>query len=416
MGRPPAEPLANALPNQPVAAGANDSLYDSRPLAALAALAAVGAAAFCFITGENLVVGLLPQMSSSLHSSLSATGLLVTFYAVVVVLASAPLTHLTRRVPRRWLLAGMLATFVLGNLAVALAPTYGWVLAARIVLALSQALYWSIAAVTAAGLFSPQARGRAVAGVFAGSGLGSVLGVPLGTWLGQQAGWRVAFVALAVAGFVCMGAVALLLPTSKPSDSNAAAGSAPDARRYRVIVAATILAIAGFFTAFTYISPFLTKISGFARHDVAPVLLLTGVASTIGVAAVGLAYRRRPRAATIAPVAVLAASIFGLYMFATDGLVAIGFIALDSLALAGLAIAMQTGVLVVAPRGTDIASAWFSASFNVGIASGPVIGAITLSTLGLRSTPLVGAVLVSAAVAVLVLGSRSRRDPALQRD
>jgi predicted MFS family arabinose efflux permease len=390
-----------------------DSLFARRPLATLAAAAAVGAAAFCFITGENLVVGLLPQMSSSLHSSLSATGLLVTFYAVVVVLTSAPLTYLTRRVPRRWLLSGLLLTFAVGNVAVALAPSYAWVLAARIVLALSQAVYWSIAAVTAAGLFSPEARGRAVASVFAGSSLGTVLGVPAGTWLGQQAGWRASFVVLAVLGVVCMVAVALLLPTSRPSDSHAAAGSDPDPRRYRAIVVTTILAVAGYFAVFTYVAPFLTKVSGFSRHDVAPVLLLTGAVSTIGVAAVGGFYRSHTRAATIAPVALLAASILGLYLFATDGSVAIAFLALDSLALGGLAIAMQTGVLVVAPRSTDIASAWFSASFNVGIAGGPVIGALTLSTLGLRSTPLIGALLVAAALAVVLSGTTARRHPAL---
>jgi predicted MFS family arabinose efflux permease len=175
------------------------------------------------------------------------------------------------------------------------------------------------------------------------------------------------------------------------------------------MVAATILAVTGFFAAFTYVSPFLTKVAGFARHDVAPVLVLTGLASLFGVLGVGMLYRRRPRAATVAPVALLAASAFAVYVFATDGAVAVVFIALDSLALGGIALAMQTGVLVVAPRGTDIASAWFSASFNVGIASGPVVGALTLSTLGLRSTPLVAALLVTAAVAVLLAGSRSPR-------
>jgi hypothetical protein len=71
-----------------------------RPVATVAALAALGGAAFCFVTGENLPVGLLPQLSAGLHVSLSAVGLLVTIYALVVVAVSAPLTHLTRGIAR----------------------------------------------------------------------------------------------------------------------------------------------------------------------------------------------------------------------------------------------------------------------------------------------------------------------------
>ena len=53
-------------------------LWQKRPLAAVGAIGAIGLSAFCFVTGENLPVGLLPVISASLHSSLSATGLLVT--------------------------------------------------------------------------------------------------------------------------------------------------------------------------------------------------------------------------------------------------------------------------------------------------------------------------------------------------
>ena len=121
-------------------------------LQAAGALIALGAGAACFVTGESLPVGLLPQLSASLHASLSATGLLVTLYAAVVFIVSAPLTHLTRDLPRRVLLSGVLAIFVIGTLASAGASGYGWLLGARIVTAVAQAVFWSVAPVTAAGL------------------------------------------------------------------------------------------------------------------------------------------------------------------------------------------------------------------------------------------------------------------------
>jgi len=102
----------------------------------------------------------------------------VTIYAVVVVAVSAPLTHLSGRFPRRQVMSGLLAIFVLGTLAASAAPSYGWLIAARVVIALAQALFWSIVAVVAVGLFPPRFRGRAVAGTFAGSSIALILGFP----------------------------------------------------------------------------------------------------------------------------------------------------------------------------------------------------------------------------------------------
>lgn len=364
-----------------------------------AALAALAAAAACFITCENLPVGLLPQISASLHSSLRATALLVTGYAIVVVLVSAPLTHLTRKVPRRTLLTGLLVTLALGSLASAAASAYGQMLAARVVTALAQALFWAVGPVTAATILRPEARGRAVGSVFAGSAIGIVLGVPACTWLGQRAGWSVPFDVLGGVGLLAAAASWAVLPATRPVDGHAAAGSAPDARRFRVIVLTTALVVSAFYASFTYISPFLTRVSGVAHGDVALVLLAGGLASTAGLMLGTALYGRRPVVAVIAPVVLVAIALTGLWVFGRAAVPAAAFQALDGLGLGGLTVAAQTGVLVYAPGSADIATAWFSASFNIGIAAGPLIGALALAVAGLRSTALAGALLASVAVA-----------------
>jgi DHA1 family inner membrane transport protein len=395
-------------------AGADDSSLASRhPVAALAALAALGGAAFCFVTGENLPVGLLPQLSAGLRVSLSAVGLLVTIYALVVVAVSAPLTHLTRGIPRRPLLSGLLATFVLATLAASAAPSYGWLIAARVVIALAQALFWSIVAVVAVGLFPPRARGRAVAGVFAGSSIALILGVPAGTWIGQLAGWRLAFVGLSGLGLIDLAALAVLLPSMRAGEGHAAAGTHPDARRYLLTVLTTALCVSGSFTAYTYVTAFLTRVSGLPLRAVAPVLLLTGIADAAGIVVTGLLLDRWPTMARVGPVAVLATGLLALFAFGTSGAATIVLEACAGIGLSGVAIALQSHVLVVAPRRTDIASAWYSASFNVGIATGPLVGGLVLSTLGLRFTPLVGSALVLLGLVAVVVESRTgRRAPA----
>jgi DHA1 family inner membrane transport protein len=395
-------------------AGADDDALASRhPVAAVSALGALGGAAFCFVTGENLPVGLLPQLSAGLRVSLSAVGLLVTIYALVVVAVSAPFTHLTRDIPRRPLLSGLLATFVLGTLAASAAPSYGWLIAARVVIALAQALFWSIVAVVAVGLFPLRARGKAVAGVFAGSSIALILGVPAGTWIGQLAGWRLAFVGLSGLGLLDLAALAVFLPSMRSGEGHAAAGTHPDARRYLLTVLTTILCVSGSFTAYTYVTAFLTRVSGLPLRAVASILLLTGIADAAGIVVTGFLLDRRPTLARVGPVAVLTAALFALFAFGTSGAATIVLQACAGTGLSGVAIALQSHVLVVAPRRTDIASAWYSASFNVGIAGGPVIGGLVLSTLGLRCTPLVGGMLALLGLAAVIVESRTgRRSPA----
>jgi DHA1 family inner membrane transport protein len=387
----------------------DDALFSRHPVAALAALAALGGAAFCFVTGENLPVGLLPQISAGLRVSLSAVGLLVTIYAVVVVAVSAPLTHLTGRIPRRPVMSGLLATFVLGTLAASAAPSYGWVVGARVLIALAQALFWSIAAVVAVGLFPPRLRGRAVAGVFAGSSIALILGIPAGTLIGQLAGWRLAFVGLSGLGLIDLAALAVLLPSMRSGEGHAAVGTHPDALRYRLTVLTTILCVGGSFTAFTYVTAFLTRVSGLPLRAVAPVLLLTGIADAAGILVTGLLIDRHPALARVGPAAVLAAALLALFAFGTSGAATIVIETFAGIGMSGVAIALQSHVLVVAPRRTDIASAWYSASFNVGIAGGPLIGGLVLSTLGLRFTPLIGAGIAVLGLAAVVVESRLPR-------
>ncbi len=176
----------------------------------MAALAALSAAAFAYVTTETLPVGLLQPISHGLHSSLVATGRLVTVYAAINVALSAPLAHLTKGLPRKATMCVLMAVLVLTSLAAAAAPGYGWLMAVRVVTALGQALFWSLVIPTAASLFPAEMTGRAVGWILGGGSLAVVLGVPAGTWLGQLAGWRAAFLGVAVLAAVVSAPIALV--------------------------------------------------------------------------------------------------------------------------------------------------------------------------------------------------------------
>ena len=387
-----------------VAAGV---LHHRSPLAATAALAALAASAFAYVTTESLPVGLLQPISTSLHSSLVATGRLVTVYAAINVTLSAPLAHLTRGLPRKATICALMAALVLTSLAAAAVPGYGWLMAVRVVTALAQAVFWSLVIPTAASLFPPAMSGRAVGWVLGGASLAVVLGVPAGTWLGQLAGWRFAFVGVAVLGAVLFVPIAMALPAYHPAETHAGTGSAPDRRRYRLAMATTALAVGGFFCMYTYVSPFLTQVAGLALHEVAGVLLITGSATVGGVAAGSALSKRFPAVAPFVPVAVMVPALLLLWAAGRMAPAAIVFLATACVALGAYDVSNQNRVLEVAPASTDIASAWASAAFNAGIAGGSLAGGLVLHDYGPRPTALLGGLV--AMFALVAAGAATRR-------
>jgi MFS transporter, DHA1 family, inner membrane transport protein len=378
---------------------------------AIGTLAALSVSTFTYVTTETLPIGLLLLIAADLDASPSAVGRLVTAYGLVVVLVSVPLTVLTRKVPRRYLLSALLAVFVLATLLSLLAESYWILLATRVAIALTQALFWSVATPTAAGLFPPQVRGRVLAVLFAGPAVASVFGVPAGTWLGQLAGWRAPFLVLSAVGLVALIVIAVLLPTAPPEQSHAARGARPDARRYWLLVVTTMLAVAGAFTSYTYVSPFLLQVTGFSAAAIGPLLMLRGVVGIAGIGLAGSLSDRRPWLAVVLPVALQALALLGLYAAGQQPVFTAALLGLSGVAMAGLVGALSTRVLEVAPGDSSVASAGMSTAFNVGITAGALLGSVLLPAYGVRSTALVGGLLSVAALAAVLAEPLVARRP-----
>lgn len=373
---------------------------------AVVVLVALSVSAFTYVTTETLPIGLLLLISADLDVSQSAVGMLVTGYGLVVVVTSVPLTYVTRQVPRRVLLPGLLAVFLGFTVVSVVSSSYWLLLAARMVIALSQALFWSVAVPTAAGLFSPRMTGRAISVVFAGSSLAAVVGVPVGTWLGEQFGWRAAFLVLSGFGVLALVIIAVFLPSGPPGETHSARGSAPDVRRYWLLLVVIVLTVMGSFTAFTYVTPFLTEVAAFSAAAIGPLLLLRGVAGVVGVGIGGLQVDRGPWGATVTAVALQAVALLGAYVLGESQVMAAVLVALAGMAFSAFASVVGSRVLQVAPGSADIASAGSSTAFNIGITAGALLGGVLLPTFGARGTALAGGVLSLAALAVVLVEPR----------
>ncbi|MEU7849567.1 MFS transporter [Micromonospora parva] len=377
---------------------------------AVYALAALSAATFCYVTTEVLPIGLLTLIAPDLGRTRSETGLLVTGYAVVVMIVALPLTRVTRRVPRRPLLAGALGVFAAATAVSALATSYEVLLAARLVSAITNGVFWAVVFPVAISMFPENIRGRIVARLSIGNALGPVLGVPLGTWLGGQAGWRTAFVAMAALGFVTCIAVALLLPRSvAPQQSASDVGPMPDRQRFVVLLVATILAVTGAMGAFTYMTVFLLDVSGFAAASLGLLLFVQGSFGVAGTWAVGRVLDRFPLGVVLGLLGLITAAMLGLYGVGSSKILTIPLLAVAGMSFSSLIAGIQHRIMQVAPSTTDMASASLSVAFNFGLAAGSFIGAGLLATAGVRVIPLFGGLLTAAAFALLAFHEMSRK-------
>jgi predicted MFS family arabinose efflux permease len=350
-------------------------------------------AAFTFNTAENLPIGLLELISESLRVSVSAVGLLVTGYGVAVAVASLPLAHVMRAVPRRRVLTGLLAALALASLVAALATSYWLLFSARLPTALAQALFWAVMGPVAVGLFAPEVRGRVVGALSVAGSLALVLGVPAGTWLGRQNGWPVPIAMLAALGLASLVTIAVLLPTLRPEEEPAAYGTSPDARRFGTVLAAGTLSATGAFAGYTYIAKFLGDVSDFSPSTVTALFVAFGVACLVGVSITGTLLDRFPHCALTTAVSTQAVGMLGLRVAGTDPVAAVVFLMLMGGALGPVFMTTQNAMLHCAPGRTDIALAANSGSYNAGIAAGAALGGLILPLADVRGAFLAGGLL-----------------------
>jgi DHA1 family inner membrane transport protein len=234
-------------------------------------LLALALSAFAIGTTEFVIMGLLPQVAGNLHVSIPSAGWLVSGYALGVFIGALALL----------LLMGI---FIVGNLLCAVAPSYWFLMLARIVTALCHGAFFGIGAVEAAGLVPAHRRARAVALMFTGLTLANVLGVPLGTAFGQALGWRATFWAVAAIGVAAFGGLYALLPKDKPGAHAPAMLRELAALRGPVWMALliTVISSSAMFAYFTYIAPILNDMTGISPRGVTYTLFLVGLGMTFG--------------------------------------------------------------------------------------------------------------------------------------
>src|SRR5690606_27946873 len=164
--------------------------FSEQKMKSSAALFALATGAFAIGTTEFSPMGLLPVIADGVQVSIPTAGMLVSAYAVGVMVGAPIMTLLLSRFGKRSALMFLMLIFTVGNLLSATAPGYTTLLLSRLVTSLNHGAFFGIGAVVAASVVPREKQASAIAAMFMGLTLANIGGVPAATWIGQQVGWR----------------------------------------------------------------------------------------------------------------------------------------------------------------------------------------------------------------------------------
>ncbi|MFF4754929.1 MFS transporter [Streptomyces sp. NPDC002514] len=364
------------------------------------ALLALAVGAFGIGTTEFVIMGLLPEIAADYGVSIPTAGLLVTGYALGVVIGAPLLTVLGTKVSRKRMLMLLMALFVLGNVVSALAPNFGLMLTGRVVASLAHGSFFGIGSVVAADLVALDKKAGAIATMFTGLTIANIVGVPLGTYIGQATGWRTTFVVVAALGVVGLLGVAKLVPATPRPEGAHLRRELTAFRNPQVLLAMamTVLGFGGVFAAITYIAPMMTRVAGYSDGAVTWLLVLFGVGMFLG-NLLGGRYADRALMPMLYVTLGGLAVVLALFTFTAHSkiLAAITVLLVGALGFATVP-PLQKRVLDQAHGAPTLASAVNIGAFNLGNALSAWLGGIVIAAgFGYTSPNWVGAVLAAAA-------------------
>ncbi|MDE1173990.1 MAG: MFS transporter [Parvibaculaceae bacterium] len=373
-------------------------------------LLALSVCAFGIGTTEFVPMGLLPLIATDLGVSIPKAGLLVSGYAMGVLIGAPLLTLTTGAIPRKALLIGLMGLFILGNLMTALATSYDMLLAARVLTSMCHGTFFGVGSVVAASLVPPQKRAGAISAMFTGLTLANFIGVPLGTWFGHEMGWRATFWVVTGLGLVAAAGLQLTLPhLPAPEDVDMRRETAVLARPAVLLaLLTTVLSSGAMFTVFTYIAPILTQVTGVSPAFITGALVIYGIGLTVG-NSLGGHFADRSLHGTL--IVVLGSLTLLLVLFAFTmswPLPALATIFAWGVATFAVVSPLQIRVMLAAHDAPNLASSMNIGAFNLGNAIGAALGGAVIADGHSYQTVSIAAALLALSSLVLVLASVRR--------
>ncbi|TYL47880.1 MFS transporter [Marinomonas sp. IMCC 4694] len=342
---------------------------------------AIALGTFGLGTTEFMPMGLLPVIAEGVDASIPAAGLLISAYAIGVMIGAPFITLYLSKYSQKTALLALMVIFIVGNVLSALAINYETFLLSRVVTSLSHGAFFGIGAMVAMNLAPLHKKGSAVASIFLGLTIANIVGVPITTWLGQTFDWRLSFAVTALLGVIAFWGIRRNLPTMPTSirpnvkhELNAI--KQPAALR---AFATTVMCAGSMFTLYTYIAPIMQTLAQASDNAIATMLALTGIGFTLGNYISGKVTDKSPDLALFVFLG-LQVVVLVLFQFTSTSVIGAGIsILLWGVVIFGSGPPLQMQVMKIADEAPGLASSINIGAFNLGNAVGAALGGLVIS-------------------------------------
>lgn len=334
-------------------------------------------ATFIFNTSEFIPIALLTDIAADFRTTEAHAGLLISVYAWMVMLLSLPLMLLVSKVNLRTLMLSIVVGFGVCQVLSSLSTTYYMLMLSRIGVACMHAIFWSIVAPLAVSLVPVRKRPIALSMIITGSSIAMILGLPIGRIIGLQIGWRMTFLCIGIFSFAVLAYLFFTLP-QVPAHGGFSVRQLPTLLKNPILIGIYVLTL-GFATAYyvgySYIEPFLLQVAHLSEGWITVTLMLFGMAGILGSILFSKFYQRNP-------IRFIALSIGGVCVcqFALSPAAHVGWLVVLVCALWGITstsynVSFQNEIINhTEADATPVAMSISSGIFNLGIATGTLIG------------------------------------------
>ena len=364
---------------------AEEQTVTGAPLKRRQMLALIGliVAAFVFNTSEFMPVGLLSDIAASFALTDAQAGFMISVYAAGVAVLSLPLMAWASRFGFKELLLSVVLIFAAGQVLSALAPTYAFLICARLVVAVAHAIFWSIVMICASKVAGPAHEAQAMSIVATGSSIAQIVAV----------GWRMTFGLVGVVALIDLAFLFRVFP-SLPKVERFTLSRLPHLATCAsliVLFCVTVLLAGGHYVAYGYIEPYLRDVAAFSASGITGALILFGVAGLLASVLFGKFYDGHRRSYLAVSTAAFALALLLLLPASSSAIGEAADLVVWSLGLTSFGIAFQALIIEIAdPRDASVAMAAYSGLYNLGIGAGTALGGVALDGLGAASLGFVG--------------------------
>ena len=352
-------------------------------------------AAFIFNTSEFMPIGLLTSIASAFSISESTAGIMITVYSWSVMILSLPLMISISKYSFRPVLLITLSVFALGQILSGIATSFVLLVLARIVVASAHAVFWSIASVIAVKLVDEEHRDFAMSMIVTGSSIAMIFGLPLGRVVGLYVGWRATFILVGIVALALLVFQLVVFPKlDKPEPFKI--NQLPSLFKNKnllLIYIISFLFATGYYTAYSYIEPFMQDIAHISSTWITLALSLFGVAGIVGSLLFSKFYSKNRIAFLRIFTSNIAIVLFLLKPSSITLITLLIVCACWGCTSTAFNVAAQSEIILHGKESSSVAMSIFSGIFNLGIGLGSFIGGQTVNIIGIQYIGIVGAMI-----------------------